>query len=74
MLGHFGDHDDYATPEAIRTLSEGFDAAQIAHNFHVYPGAGHAFANEDRPEVYDQEADQLSWQRTLEFLRKNLQP
>ncbi len=74
VLGHFGDHDDYATPEAIRTLSEGLDAAQIAHNFHVYPGAGHAFANEDRPEVYDKEADQLSWQRTLEFLRKNLQP
>ena len=74
VLGHFGDDDDYASPEAVRKLSEGLDAARIAHQFHVYPGAGHAFANQDRPEVHNPEADALSWQRTLEFLHQTLQP
>lgn len=72
VLGHFGDHDDYASPEAVAKLSEALDTARIAHSFHVYPGAGHAFANEDRPEVHDSDADALSWQRTTEFLRKTL--
>lgn len=74
VLGHFGDHDEYASPEAVLKLTEGLDAAQVTHTFHTYPGGHHAFANEDRPEVYNPEADKLSWQRSLEFLRQNLQP
>ncbi|HVC38945.1 MAG TPA: dienelactone hydrolase family protein [Candidatus Dormibacteraeota bacterium] len=72
VLGHFGDHDDYASPEAVRKLAEGLTAAQVAHTFHTYPGAQHAFANEDRPEVHDAEATELAWSRTLEFLRQTL--
>lgn len=74
VQGHFGDHDDYASPEAVRKLTERLSAAQVAHTFHTYPGGQHAFTNEDRPEVYDRAADQLSWQRSLEFLHQNLQP
>lgn len=73
VLGHFGDHDELASPEAVQKLNDDLDAAQVAHVFHTYPGGQHAFANEDRPEVYLAEADKLSWQRTLEFLRQNLQ-
>ncbi|HVB53062.1 MAG TPA: dienelactone hydrolase family protein [Candidatus Acidoferrales bacterium] len=74
VLGHFGDHDEYASEEAVRKLSDGLEAAQVTHTFHTYPGGHHAFANENRPEVYNPEADQLSWRRTLEFLRQNLKP
>jgi len=74
VLGHFGDHDEYASPEAIRELTERLASAQIPHTFHTYPGGHHAFANEDRPEVYNAQADRLSWQRTLEFLDSQLKP
>ncbi len=72
LLGHYGEHDDMATPEAVRALDEQLEAASVPHTFHTYPGATHAFANEDRPEVYDEVAERLAWARTLEFLRANL--
>jgi carboxymethylenebutenolidase len=37
-----------------------------------YAGTGHAFFNDDRPEVYDQPAATLSWDRTLTFLHDRL--
>jgi carboxymethylenebutenolidase len=74
VLGHFGGHDDYASPEAARGLAEGLQAAGVPHTFHTYPGGQHAFTNEDRPEVYDAEADKVSWQRSLEFLNQLLKP
>ncbi len=36
-----------------------------------YPGTHHAFFNNDRPEVYNESAAKLSWQRTLDFLLSN---
>lgn len=72
VLGHFGDHDDFASPEAVSKLDDALQVAQVPHSFHTYPGGQHAFANEDRPEVHHAEADTLSWQRSLDFLRKNL--
>jgi carboxymethylenebutenolidase len=38
----------------------------------VYPGADHAFFNDDRPGIYDDAASRLAWQRTLEFFRRHL--
>ena len=37
-----------------------------------YPGTKHAFFNNERPEVYDEAASSLSWSRTLDFLRKEV--
>ena len=71
VLGHFGDHDDFASPEAVHNLEQGLQAAGVPHTFYTYPG-GHAFTNEDRPEVYNADADELSWQRSLEFLNQQL--
>jgi carboxymethylenebutenolidase len=39
---------------------------------HVYPDVGHAFFNEDRPEVYDRESAELLWDRTVAFFRQQL--
>ncbi|HEY6538278.1 MAG TPA: dienelactone hydrolase family protein [Candidatus Dormibacteraeota bacterium] len=74
VLGHFGDHDDYASPEAVRKLDQGLESAGVRHTFHTYPGGEHAFANEDRPEVYNEEAAQLAWDRTIDFLQEQLRP
>jgi carboxymethylenebutenolidase len=37
-----------------------------------YAGTGHAFFNDDRPEVYNEAAAVLSWDRTLTFLHEEL--
>jgi carboxymethylenebutenolidase len=39
-----------------------------------YAGTGHAFFNDDRPEVYNEAAATLSWDRTLTFLHEKLGP
>jgi carboxymethylenebutenolidase len=38
----------------------------------LYPGQGHAFFNDTRPEAYDEDAARQAWVRTLEFLRAKL--
>jgi carboxymethylenebutenolidase len=72
VLGHFAEHDDYATPESVAALAAALDGAGKAHEFHTYPGTHHAFFNDGRPEVYDPAASALAWERTLAFLRANL--
>jgi carboxymethylenebutenolidase len=39
---------------------------------YTYPGAGHWFFEEDRPGYYDGAAAELAWERTLTFLRSQL--
>jgi len=38
----------------------------------LYPGTTHAFFNDTRPDVYDEDAARQAWVRTLEFLRAKL--
>ncbi len=38
----------------------------------IYPGAGHAFFNDTRPEVCRPQAAQDAWERVLRFYQKNL--
>jgi carboxymethylenebutenolidase len=39
---------------------------------HTYPNADHAFFNDTRPEVYNKEASEDAWRRTLAFFRANI--
>jgi carboxymethylenebutenolidase len=73
VLGHFAEHDDWAPRELADAMERELRAAGVEVTFHHdYPGTTHAFFNDDRPEVYDAEAAQRSWRRTLEFLRAHL--
>ena len=72
VLGHVAAEDGSFTPEAARQLEEELVGLGKSAEFHVYPGADHAFFNEDRPEVYDAAAAQLLWDRSVEFLRRTL--
>jgi carboxymethylenebutenolidase len=67
-LGHFAQDDQFvdSTPVADmeKTLPDGSTA-------HVYPGTRHWFMESDRPE-YDEEASELAYRRTAEFLSANL--
>jgi carboxymethylenebutenolidase len=70
--GHYAERDDSAGPKAARQLEAELRAAGKEAEFFVYPGTHHAFFNDTRPEVYDAEAAQLAWDRTVSFLRAKL--
>ncbi len=52
-------------------MEETIRAAGREITVHAYPGVRHWFFEEDRPE-YDAEAAHLAWERTLDFLRRQL--
>lgn len=72
VLGLFAEHDEFATPEAVRQLDEDLTRHGKAHEFVRYPGTHHAFFNDARPEVYDAEAAADAWRRVLELFRRHL--
>jgi len=76
VLGHFGTADEFIPIDAARELESEMRSAGAEVTFHDYDGATHAFFNDiDRPErvgVYDPDAAQLSWERTVSFLRSAL--
>ena len=72
VLGHAAEDDDYFTPEAARQLEAELRDLGTSVEFHVYPGVGHAFFNEDRPEAYHEESAGLLWDRTVAFFRQTL--
>ena len=72
VLGHYAEHDDFASPEAARALEEQIRAQGTSVEFHIYPGTTHAFFNDDRPEVYNEAAARQSWERSLAFFRQQL--
>jgi carboxymethylenebutenolidase len=67
VMLHFGADDDHIGKDQV-------DAVRTAHpdvEIYLYGGAGHAFANPDRPS-YVADAAKLADARSLEFLKKNL--
>ena len=72
VLGLFGETDGYIDGKVVDTLAADIKAAGGKSAFHTYPGVGHAFFNDSRPEAYDKSAAQDAWTRTLAFLRANL--
>jgi carboxymethylenebutenolidase len=72
VLGFFAEHDEYASPEAVSALSAKLDEAGKEHEFHTYPATHHAFFNDDRPEVFNQDAAEDSWDRMIRFFQEHL--
>jgi carboxymethylenebutenolidase len=70
--GHFAEHDDIAPPEAVAALEARLNELGKEARIFTYPGTSHAFFNDTRPEVYDEDAARQAWVRTLEFLRSKL--
>lgn len=68
VLQHFGLHDKTTPPEAAKELTERIrDAGKQVESY--FYDAGHAFFNDQRPQVYNPAAAKLAWERTLSFLR-----
>lgn len=71
ILAFYGDQD-HALMETLPKLKE--DMEQNGKDFEavVYPSVGHAFFNDTNPIAYDKKMAAEAWDRTLEFLSKEL--
>ena len=73
VLAHAAENDSFFPPQAIEDLAAKLRDMGKDVTVEVYPGTGHAFANEHDPlNTYNAEAADLAWSRTLSFLRSNL--
>lgn len=67
---HFATKDDWCTPEAIEQLRKDMADVKSPVDIHEYEGE-HGFFNETR-EVFNRNAAEISWERTISFLNKVL--
>ena len=70
--GHFAEEDDLADPASVAEFEQRLRELGKDVRIFTYPGTTHAFFNDTRKEVYDDEAARQAWVRTLEFLRAKL--
>lgn len=70
LLIHYAETD-----ERINAQRPAYEAALkangIPYEMHVYPGTNHGFHNDTTPR-YDEAAARLAWQRSVDFLNKNV--
>ena len=71
-LGLFGADDAIIPLADVEALRSTLTRARKNFELHVYPGAGHAFFNDTRPDAYRPEVAATAWRRALVFLRDHL--
>jgi carboxymethylenebutenolidase len=69
VLALFGGQDHTVDAAGLETA---LNDAGVSFEKHVYPDAGHAFLNEQRPETYRPEDAKDAWGRIIPFLRRHL--
>jgi carboxymethylenebutenolidase len=72
LQGHFGADDKNPSPEDMAKLDAELIRFNKPHEFFSYPGATHGFMDSTK-ESYRRDADEASWPRTLDFLRRHLE-
>ncbi len=72
FLGLYGEQDPIIPRADIKELESILRRTEKTFKTKIYPEAGHAFFNDQRPEAYRPEVAQDAWQRTLRFLRTHL--
>jgi carboxymethylenebutenolidase len=71
VLGHYAEVDEWEPLAGVRAMEAKMKATGLSTTIHIYPKVGHWFVEEDRPE-FNAPAASLAWERTFEFLKKNL--
>ena len=71
-LGLFGAEDALIPSADVEELRAILTAAGKTFDIHVYPGAGHAFFNDSRPDAYRPAAAADAFPRAVAFLRREL--
>ncbi|GJF03496.1 dienelactone hydrolase family protein [Pseudonocardia sp. D17] len=72
VLLHVGSEDPTIPADHIAALDTALAQVTVSTEQHVYPGAGHAFACDARPTMFDADAAALAWDRTFAFLAEQL--
>jgi carboxymethylenebutenolidase len=72
VQGHYAEDDDHAGPAVAEALQTKLRSLGKDVEIHIYPATKHAFFNDDRPEVYNEEAAAAAWARTIVFLEAKL--
>jgi len=71
LLGLFGAEDQSIKPEMVRQLETSLKELGKDVDVHIFPGAGHAFANASGGNYVKAAADE-AWKLTLDFFAKHL--
>jgi carboxymethylenebutenolidase len=69
---HASEDDGTSQAEGVQAAVKGIQEAGGDVETYDYPRSHHAFFNDERPEVYDQEHADKAWRRTLELLGSRL--
>lgn len=71
-LGLFGEEDALIPGTDVAALRSILDSKGKRFEIKTYPGAGHAFFNDTRPDAYRPDAAADAWRRAIAFLREHL--
>ena len=71
ILGLFGEDDGNPTPADVATIQAELDRLGKTYEFHMYPGAGHAFHCDSR-ESFRLDAAADAWRKTITFFNQHL--
>ncbi len=73
VQGHYAENDDFFPPGKVKDLEKQLRGMGKDVEFHVYPGTGHAFANEEDPlGNYDAGAATTALDRAVAFLKEKV--
>lgn len=71
MLGLFGSDDTNPSAADVARIDAELSRLGKQHSFHSYAGAGHAFLNFTRPEVFREAAALDAWARCVAWLEQH---
>ncbi len=72
VLAIYGEQDQGVSPEVARRRAALMDAAGAQHEMIIYPNAGHAFMNDQRPSAYNPQAAEAAWRRIVDHFNETL--
>jgi carboxymethylenebutenolidase len=72
VLGLFAEKDSFVTPQTAKDVDAAIRKAGKSSEIHIYPGADHAFFNDERPDAFNKTAADDAWRRTLAHFRQHL--
>lgn len=69
---HFAEADEWVSPASVKKLERSLSNAGRSFEFHIYPGTGHWFFEDDRADAFEAKAAALAWSRTIDFLKQKM--
>jgi carboxymethylenebutenolidase len=70
----FGAHENVFSVAQAKAFVAAQEKLGVATSLIEYPGAGHAFLNDTRPEAYHPDAAKAAWQQMLVHFSRTLRP